>query len=87
MTDAPVSSPGARVPSEIVTVQLAQPHMLSGIPVRVTEFNMPFMSLVSFLIKVALASIPAMIIVSIIVFVVGSFLLGFLVDLVGGLGR
>jgi hypothetical protein len=51
--------------------------------VIVVDFNIPFWSLVGLMIKVSLAAIPAMIVLTIIYAIVGSFLIGML----GGLGR
>lgn len=47
--------------------------------VRITDFNMPFAALVGIIVKIALASIPALIIVSILLFIaaaIASALLG-----------
>ena len=58
--------------------------------VVIADFDMPFWSLVGFIIKVAVASIPAAIIISIIGFViafVGSVLLAACGVAVGGLGQ
>jgi len=56
----------------------------------ITDFDMPFWSLVNIMIKVALASIPATIIVSILfflIFLAGSFVLAAFGLAVGGIGR
>jgi hypothetical protein len=42
--------------------------------VKIDDVNMPFGSLIGFLIKVALASIPAMIILSIIYFLIAAII-------------
>jgi hypothetical protein len=58
--------------------------------VVISDFDMPFWSLVGFMIKVAIASIPAAIIVSIISFIivfVGSVVLAACGVAVGGLGQ
>jgi hypothetical protein len=58
--------------------------------VVIADFDMPFWSLVNFMIKVAIASIPATIIVSIIGFVIvfiGSFVLAACGVAVGSLGQ
>jgi uncharacterized protein YacL len=53
-------------------------EQLQGIsrrPLKITDFDMPFGSLVGFMVKAAIASIPAAIIVIILYFVIG-FILG-----------
>jgi hypothetical protein len=49
--------------------------------VTVVDIKMPFWSMVVFMVKWAIAAIPAMI----ILFVIGAILAGFMVGLVGGL--
>lgn len=51
--------------------------------VVVTDINMPFMSMVIFMVKWVIASIPAFIILSII----GAVLTGVLGAFMGGMGR
>ena len=51
--------------------------------VRVTDINMPFLSMVIFMIKWAIASIPAMIILGI----AGAVMAGIFVGIVGGIFR
>lgn len=51
--------------------------------VRVTDINMPFMSMVVFMIKWAIASIPAMIILGI----VGAITAGIFGGILGGVFR
>ena len=58
--------------------------------VVISDFDMPFWSLVGFMLKVAIASIPATIILSIlgfILFFVGSLVLAACGAAVGGLGQ
>ena len=51
--------------------------------VVVTDINMPFMSMVIFMVKWVIASIPAFIILS----VLGAVLTGILGTFMGGMGR
>lgn len=44
--------------------------------VTISNFNMPFVDLIGFLVKIALASIPAAIIIGIVYFIVFGLLLG-----------
>lgn len=51
--------------------------------VAIVDFNMPFWSMVIFMVKAAIASIPALMILSII----GAVITGVLGDMLGGSGR
>jgi uncharacterized membrane protein YdjX (TVP38/TMEM64 family) len=51
--------------------------------VRIIDFDMPFWSMVTFMVKAAIASIPAFIILSII----GTVVFGLLGGIFGGAGR
>lgn len=51
--------------------------------VIVTDIRMPFMSMVIFMVKWVIASIPAFIILS----VIGAVIMGILSSLMGGMGR
>lgn len=51
--------------------------------VIVTDIRMPFMSMVVFMVKWVIASIPAFIILS----VIGAVIMGILSSLMGGMGR
>jgi hypothetical protein len=44
--------------------------------VKVVDFNMPFMSMLVFLVKLAIAAIPATIIITIVYSMVATFLVG-----------
>lgn len=58
---------------------LAMPGQV--VPVSIVNFNMPFWALVGFMIKVALASIPAVIILAVLMVVIWSVLGGMLIAL------
>ncbi len=58
-----------------------QPENVSH--VVVTDIKMPFGSMVSFMVKWAIASIPAFIILAILIATVGSFLAGLFVGIFG----
>ena len=62
---------------ERVTRQLAE---IANRPLKITNFDMPFFALVGFIVKFAIASIPAAFIIAIIYFVIflgfGSAFLG-----------
>jgi hypothetical protein len=47
-------------------------HVSGGLTsVKIEDFNMPFMNLVGLMVKIALASIPAAIILAIVYFIIG----------------
>lgn len=50
----------------------------------VIDVKMPFLSMVTFMVKWAIASIPAFMILAFMFFVVGGFFLGFVRALIGG---
>ena len=51
--------------------------------VKIVDFDMPFWSMVTFMVKAAIASIPAFIILS----VIGTIVFGLLGGMMGGMSR
>jgi hypothetical protein len=72
-----------------VFIEANQERENSGInQVKIIDFNMPFMALVGIIVKIALASIPAAIILTIVIAVIGlgiTFIFGTFGAIISGL--
>ena len=54
------------------------PQRIQTVKIKVTDFDMPFMSMVSFTLKLAVASIPAMLLLGFLMFLISIFFAGLL---------
>jgi hypothetical protein len=67
-----------RVRQEATEGGYSVPVEVENVSIKIVNFDMPFWSIVWFLIKVTLAAIPAAIVVTIVVFIFQVFIFGFL---------
>ena len=66
-------------------MQLQRANSISGNSVVIGDIKMPFLSMVTFMVKWALAAIPAMIIIAVIVTVLSGTLSGLIFSFTGGI--
>ena len=62
------------------------PQKVQTVKIKVTDFDMPFMSMVSFTLKLAVASIPALLLLGFLLFLISMVLAGLFIDLLSGMG-
>lgn len=81
----PAYVPAAPLPASDIQAVAAPAAVSQARPVVVTDINMPFGSMVVFMVKWALASIPAVIILAVVFLILSGILGGVLAGLLGAL--